>query len=203
MQRWWLVVAGILGVALAVLLIPRPDTGGEVRERPIGEIDVEDPARRGDEGLVTVGTRPGGGMGEIGPDGQPIAGDPASGEIVRRDEPNPKAAALAARRDVPEVRYAGKALAPWTQVRRLLSMKSGENDDPELAALRDRADEMTRDLRLMLRDPSRVDWAGFEAAQAELAADIRASSHTDAEVEKMLTLVDERMVEYREDAADQ
>lgn len=204
MQRWWLVVAGIGGVALAVLLVPRPDTGGDIPDRKVGPVDVQEPIRRSDEGLVTLGERRAPvEADDAEPDEavEPVTAGPlpADGVISRR--PNPKAAAMAARRDVPEVRYAGKALAPWTQVRRLLASKG--DDEPELLALREQADAMTKDLRLMLRDPTRVDWEGFEAAQGKLVKDIRASDYHDPEIEKMLGLVDERMVEYKADAADE
>ena len=31
-QRWWLVAVAVIGVGLAVLLIPRPDTGSDIPE---------------------------------------------------------------------------------------------------------------------------------------------------------------------------
>ena len=196
MQRWWLVVAGVVGIGLAVLLVPRPDTGDDVSDRPVASVMPGAPARADDGEPTLVGRSPvrEGQPTALGPDGTPLFETPGMVGTGKEPSLNPRAARLSARMDTPEGRYAGKALAPWTQVRRLIAMKT--TDAGELGT---DVERMVEDMRTMLRDPPGTDAADIEKRQVEIIAEIRESTYHDEEVEKMLTLIETRLDEYRAD----
>jgi hypothetical protein len=197
MQRWWLIVAAVLGIGLAVLLVPRPDTGEDVPEREIGEIVVPEGQTREAEGVVTArrpgSTAPVGTPERIGADGP----DPEIAAIPHKPPMNPAAERFAARRDVPEARYAARALAPWTQVRRLVASKNA--NDPAGNDLVTELEQMTTDMRIVLRDPTMIDFEELETRQTDLITKVRGSSLHDEEIEKMLALVETRLGEYHEE----
>ena len=195
MQRWWLVVAGVVGIGLAVLLVPRPDTGDAVTDRGVSPVTTATPTRADGEPTL-VGRSPvrEGQPLAMSPDGAPMFETPGMVGTGKEPSMNPRAARLSARMDTPEGRYAGKALAPWTQVRRLIAMKT--TDAGELGT---DLETMVEDMRTMLRDPPGTDAADIEKRQVELISEIRESTYHDEEVEKMLSLLETRLDEYRAD----
>jgi len=197
MQRWWLVVAGVVGIGLAVLLVPRPDTGDAVADREAVKVEPgAGPIDDGSEPTLVGRTPVTDASPAIGPDGVPHMLQP-SGTIEYGKVPgdsNPRAARMSARVDTPEGRYAGKALAPWTQVRRELAEQTADAGEIQVEV-----DRMIDDMRVMLRDPPGTDAAEIEKRQVELISQLRASEYNDPEMEKMLTLLDTRLEEYRAD----
>ncbi len=195
MQRWWLIVAGIAGVALAVLLVPRPDTGADIPDAqlvvnvpdlpPIREVETL-PLRQNGSGDATA-------EGE-GPGMTPMPSLEPSEAVVRPPgSMNPRAARLAERRDTAEARYAAKAMGPWTQVRRLVAIKNADEETVKFT------ESLVDDLRDMFRDPTTTDAASIEARQVSLIAELRQHEVHDEEIEKMLVLIEDRLVEYRTD----
>jgi len=201
MQRWWLIVAGIVGIGLAVLLIPRPDTGADVPQVNLDNVEVPPlPPIRQNETLP---------LQERHDEPQPTTTQLSSPQAPPNREPptalmnpglheggpllNPKAQRLAMRRDTPEARYAARAMGPWTQIRRLLAIKQA--DDGQVQEVADMVDS----LRQMFRDPSSVDPAQMEHQQTQLIGEIRKSDGGDPEIEKMLGLVEQRLDDYHTD----
>lgn len=199
MQRWWLIVAGVVGIGLAVLLVPRPDTGGDVPEVDLTGVEVPElppirenetlPLRRSGDGTSAGTPTTGGGA----LDDRARALMEPQGVLPNKPDLNPKAARVAARRDTPEARYAAKAMGPWTQVRRLLSIKQADEQTVETV------EGMVDDLRTMFRDPTTVDASEMEQKQVELIEELRGSPDHDEEIEKMLTLIETRLEEYHAD----
>lgn len=198
MQKWWLVGAGVVGVALAVLLLGRPfDTGGEVAppEGPgsvviaDGEVPQDGVIRGADGGSRSGLTRPG--VERMVRDGAGSADIVATGELGAG---NPLARRTAARRDSPEARFASRTLAPWTQVRR--EIMGAAPDDPEAEALVTEVNELLEDLRVLRRDPGAVDFEDLTAAETALVGKIQASRFNNAGVTEMLGLIGQRRTDY-------
>src|SRR5688572_10794015 len=114
-QRWWIAIVAVLGIGLAVLLFPRPDTGQDLP--PAGEANPAntDPlAFRGDDG--------------------PRNGAPAAKTGKRqpgtpggmRTGPKPGTSALQERRNRTEVVYASKLVTPFSAVRYTLLRKTDD-----------------------------------------------------------------------------
>ena len=107
-QRWWLVAVAVVGVGLAVLLIPRPDTGEIPEPAPVVKPVVM-------------------------PDDAPAPQKPAR---VRPDPKNmipgppPGAEEVIARRNRPSAKASTKLAAPWGAIRyRLGAVKTAEAKD--------------------------------------------------------------------------
>lgn len=202
MQRWWLVLAGVAGVVLAVLLVPQPDTGDAIPDVQVSQIEVPDLPRGTDEGPLELRPRtPATDEGETEPaePGQLTRGQPVLPPNSMPTKPglNPMAERFAQRRDTPEGRYAARALAPWTQVRRLVAQQNPEDDaGKELVAA---LEEMTTDVRTMLRDPTQVDAVEIEERQVALLSEVRSSDYNDPSVDKMVDLIEKRLEDYRTD----
>jgi hypothetical protein len=183
MRKWWIAIAAVLGIGLAVLLIPKPDTGADV------------PDSTGST------TKPTAADGTAGPEGL-VVGRHTPGSVKTGDGKlglNPIAAQVAERRAGPELTYASRALAPWTQIRRLIAGKN--STDPAVLGLVEEADQMTKDMRALRRDPMSMDFGEFEAKQRDLVQRIRQSPAHDEEIEKYLALVEQRLGDYATEKA--
>lgn len=201
MQRWWLIVAGIVGIGLAVLLVPRPDTGAEVPKVNLDNVEVpplppirqnkalplQDPSEGDQQASADATSSPGEPTATI-PRGLIGPGHIRSGPLL-----NPKAQRLAAMRDTPEARFAARTMGPWTQVRRLLAIKQA--DQSEVQQVQDLVDG----LRQMFRDPTSSDAGSLEQKQTALIDQIRKTDGGDPEIEKMLGLIEQRTSEYHMD----
>src|SRR5687767_14889111 len=104
MKKWWLIGAGVVGIGLAVVLFPRPDTGADpaVAEDP----QFAGRAERLNNGVVRPGVDPATVRGRT--------------PVDQRNGPTPMAAENAKRRAMPEAVYAGRATAPLAMIRREL-----------------------------------------------------------------------------------
>ena len=106
MQRWWIIPVAVVGVALGLLLLARPDTGGEVADLdPVAELD--------DEGEAPDLSYDGNGI--------PIRGGKKLGDAVdaeNRRGANPYAKAAAEARDTPEANAATHLQSGVARIRR-------------------------------------------------------------------------------------
>lgn len=161
-QKWWLVAAGVVGIGLAVLLFPRPDTGGPPSTPPARHVASE-------------------GVPVPRPALEALPGDPAGNgprvrAVTRRDEataplrpelaverngPNP-IAALNMKNVTPEAIHAGRAAGPWTVIRRQLLRMEG---DPDAQAFSEQFAPMVEQLRTLRTDPESADYAQLEEQQ--------------------------------------
>lgn len=179
MQKWWIPVLAVVGVALGLLLIPRPDTGGDVpaHEKP-GALAEEGAFPEDDFDL-------------------PLRSGKRLGDAVAaadKEGSNPYAEAARAARDTPEARASAHVQSGWAQLVRLLGEKAEGNE--EAAAFKAEAETILRDLRTMRRSPQDHDWAELERRQRDLADRVRASSFADSAVTEALTHVDNQLAQY-------
>lgn len=182
-QRWWLLAAGIVGIGLAILLFPRPDTGG-------GEADMSnrDPLDFTAEG---VKERPG----RFRPGSDPNM--PLHRDLPKdqRKGPNPMAEAAAARRAVPEAQYAGRVSAPFTLIRRQLLQEGSD----EATVLAQDVTKMISDLRTLRRDPEVFTWEELEVRMDDIVERVEASSFVeDPLVEQSVQRIEDTVAEYHE-----
>lgn len=200
MGRWWVVVAGVAGIVGAVILIPKPQSAGMNLPAP-AELPVAGAARSGEEGMRLDDEGGDGSDTKVPPSVPALTGEgaPAVGHTMRPQIVdgvqylNPAAAELARKRNTPEAQAAARISAPWTQIRRLLKANP---EDVTASALADEADQLVGDLRDMRRNSPDWDFKQVEARMSDLSSRIRQGGYGDAEMEKMLTLVDTRLTEY-------
>lgn len=199
-QKWWLVAAGIVGIVLAVLLFPRPDTGSDVpppdptNTRPL-DFKADQAAQKREERRRSTRTLPlrrdaMGERTEVGALGERRLSEGRGG-------PNPIAAELAKRRGAPDAVYAGRASGPWTMIRRQLMTQ--QKDNPEAQAIAEELGTLILDLRNKRRNPDEgEDYAVLEARQKELMKRVRAESSwtEDPVVAASLGRLDEMLAEY-------
>jgi len=158
-QKWWLILAGIIGIGLAVVLFPRPDTGEAIPEADLSNADPLNFQEPGQE--------------------RPSAAPPSRDKIVKRREMRPHdmkgrlpLAVSASRRQAdPEAILAGRASGPWTIIRRQLIL--AKTDDGKQIA--DRIAPLVTDLRTIRRDPMALNWDEVVAQQRSLADEVRAN----------------------------
>lgn len=188
-QKWWLIAAGVLGIGLAVLLFPRPDTGGTVpsgadplNTNPLDFKRTEDgkPARiaRAQNGTVDPRAM----RREARPPEERLGANPMAGELAKR-------------RSSPEAIFAGRASGPWTIVRRQLLLMA---DDADAKVLAEELSGLVLALRGLRRDPESGDYATLEQQQRDFLAKVRAHSDWmgDEILVASLERVDGILVEY-------
>lgn len=201
MQRWWLVGAGVIGIALAIVLFPRPDTGGVVPQpdptnnQPLNfqRPSPDDPGTA-DDPLARKGlSRPGADPTKIR-----AIHDRKSIKPEERNGPNPLAAESARKRSQPEAVYAGRASAPFTLIRRELLRE----DTDESRALAEEMTLLITDLRSQRRDPDSFEWGALETRMKESADKLRGTNYeSNADIAQSLVRLDDILNEYHESAA--
>ncbi len=157
-QKWWLIAAGVVGIGLAVILFPRPDTGERIPEADMTNADPLNFQEPGQE--KTEVSRP-------GPRSKAVKRGLTHRELTKG--PMPMAQAGNRRKAAPEAIFAGRASGPWTIIRRQLILTETE----EGKALADEIAPLVADLRSVRRDPMALDWEEVVARQLSMADRIR------------------------------
>lgn len=148
-QKWWLVAAGAIGIALAILLFPKPGTS----DLPDPDMTREDPLDFKAQGEhkrpqhIKVARR------EARPP-----------ELIRRE-------AIPGREHLttPEAIYSGRLSGPWTLVRRQLL----SSEDERAMEWAEKLTPLITDLRNRRRDPNAVSWDSLRATQDDLLSEIK------------------------------
>jgi hypothetical protein len=181
-QRWWIAIVAVLGIGLAILLFPRPDTGGEISSAEPGEVPV-----------FKEGEAPANGVAAVAPGAKRAK---ATDRGRKRPVPKPPSV-LQERRSRTEVIYASKLVTPFSAIRyTLMRMK----DDPEAQALaEDLGLVLNGDIRDMRINPDGSTWDGLQA-KTDAAMDKVSSSRfaSDPTVAKGLERYKEFVAEYHE-----
>ncbi len=159
-QRWWLVAAGVVGIGLAILLFPRPDTGSEVPDADPTNTQPLDfrqaKPKTGEHRVMRAAS---------------AKKLPMEHQQMRLG-PNPVALEYAKARDNPASLYAGRATGPWAVIKRQLGLNGSE----QALALSDEITPLVADLRMLRRDPSSArSWDELEVQQRDLHARVAAS----------------------------
>lgn len=151
-QKWWLVAAGAVGIALAILLFPKPESG----DLPDADLTRANPLDF---------------KGKEKPKG------PSVTRVGRREVLPPDVSAARAARAVgmehlttPEAIFAGRLSGPWTLVRRQLLA----HGDAEGKAWAETVTPLVTDLRNRRRDPKSVDFAELRTRQDTLLTQLKA-----------------------------
>lgn len=201
MRKSWIAVAGIgvFAVVLAFVLLPKPDTGGDIPDRPRGGRTAVGSGADGAD--VAVGARPIVRPGLTERVGSPRTprepGVRAAGSKGAVEHP---AEATDRRRSEPDAVAAGQAAAPWSQLRRQMLM----SEDPAAKDMLDESAKIIQDLRELRRDPESQDFDDLETRQKNLARRVRNSSLIkDPLVQDSLTRIDEIYDTYHRTIAKQ
>lgn len=161
MQKWWLLGVGVLGIAFAVLLIPRPDTGSDLAPLP----PAPKPASAEEDQTPDAEEAP----------AQPRRGRPSPDQM--RPGPPPGVEKVLAERDNPESLMAKEMAAPWGGVRFMLTREGSE----EAKALAAKISPHQSAFAQHIRNPDGTldeDIAAAETMVAELEASPWASDPT-------------------------
>jgi hypothetical protein len=155
-QRWWVAIVAAAGIALAILLFPRPDTGDDAAAL------AEQPPTAPRAPPVIEGGRPGGPPPDIEP-GRMIQG------------PRPDQAEALARRATPEATYANLLIGPVSSFKYTIR-KQGATPE-EYGPIEDRVDAVVAELREVRNDPAARPWSEIEATVNDLIALVTASEY--------------------------
>ncbi len=180
----WIFVAMLVGLVLAVVLMPRPDTGPELTplqpsssqsmEAPAGDREAQNEPDAAPQAVSSTAEmlKP-----QIRPPGLDRNRDPMEQRNERNErlkEPIPVAV--------------GRVMGPWTQVRRLLNTHT---DDPFSMQLAERTQNLLLELRQLRRDPVDSNWSEIHASQRELLELLQQTPAHDDEMQKMTARIQE------------
>lgn len=157
MKRWAILGVVVVGVALGVLLMPRPDTGGEVADRAGAKLDGP--------GFVAP----------LDPDARNLGSNGATEPATAPDEPllaKDERDAITARLSTPEANAARLVGPGWAEIRMDLTAHAG---DAQADALMAEVEAMFVELRGMRRNSTKEGWDALEVKQRDLLARIKAS----------------------------
>ncbi len=183
--RWWIAGVAVVGLVLAFLLMPRPDTGADI---PDADPTNVDPANFKKDTELAPGTvvspRASSRRRDFDLDGAVTGVKPGTEEFI-------------AKRNRPEIVYSGKIVAPWSAMKYVL-LKDGSDEAKALA------DEIGTSIMAPLRgvrtsaDP-REAMDAIEPAMASMAVKVEASSWaTDDTVAKSLARYHGYIEEYHQ-----
>jgi hypothetical protein len=184
-QRWWIAIVAVLGIGLAVLLFPRPDTGGQV---PVGDAG-------GEPVVFEDGEAPEHGMSAVAPGARRVR-PPEAGQKRKRPTAKPPSV-LRERRSRTEVIYASKLVTPFSAIRYTL-MRMGD-DAAAQALAEDVGVVLNGDIRTMRLDPDSTNWDDLQVKTDAAIAQVAASSFAkDPTISKSLERYQEFVAEYHE-----
>jgi hypothetical protein len=170
-QRWWIAIVAIVGIGLAFLLFPRPDTGGDIPD--------PDPQNQPFKGAKRDPNQP----------RPPIPPDRVS------TGPKPGMEELVAKRNRVEVVYATKLVTPFSAMRYTLSREGS----PEAKALADEVAATMGELRTIRLDPDSMTWEEMQAKTDAMIAKVAASPYSkDPSITKSLERYKQFITEYEQ-----
>jgi len=198
-KKWlWLAGASVIGLILAILMMPSPDTGSDIPEL---DRTIKNPRDFSGDPEVAAVTPPPIKPGEPPHPGKRTRPEAPGTPNIRRDliptdnraGPNPIAAQVLARQMEPESVFAGRASAPFTLIRRQLLM-NGSDEAKEIA---DDAADLIGSLRENRRNPEAHDWADLDDQMQTIANQLRGSEYeSDPHIAQSLERLDSILAEF-------
>ncbi|NCG17736.1 MAG: hypothetical protein GWP91_01820 [Rhodobacterales bacterium] len=191
-QQWWLITAGFVGLGLAFILMPRPDTGESLEVDPtnVAPLDFDGNAVVNDPKHISMN--------------RTKSADPSKLRVTRRDQipiqkrmgANPVAAAQLKARSTPDAVYAGRVSGPLAGARRQLMLM----EDEDAKAHGESLAQIILDLRALRRTPDEYEWAPIQAeVQAFLdAMNARPDWLEDSIINQVVVNVEKLLVEHEE-----
>lgn len=168
-QRWWLVGVAGVGIVLALLLVPRPDTGGELPPPVDPDLHVDGPA--------TPSPNPA--PNEPGPRRASRGGEeterPSADELS--PVPSPAAQEHWEKRNAPIPTAAREIVAPWGAIRR--EMVLAETDEGQSLIAKIAPPQAQLVAIGNLRDDGSADLASIVRELDSVAAEVKSSSFAD------------------------
>jgi hypothetical protein len=200
-QKWWLIAAGVVGIGLAILLFPKPDTGSSIPDPTPGRVsfDAAPEVMDGDQSAgqnktdAPTATRIDKRTARLT---GPIANiDPAAVQQLRRG-PSPTAMENVRRRAEPEAVFAGRVAGSISLIRRQLLLSDSD-------AAKDLGNEMASlvsSLREQRRDPRLHDFAILLEDATEFGNKVRSSPDymADEQIVQSIERLDQSVAEYAE-----
>jgi len=153
-RNWWIAVVAVFGIGLAILLFPRPDTGG-------------DPMTGRVTPSATVPT-------QANADATPSTPRPVPASRMGPDT-RPEALEYKARRSTPESVYANMLVGPVAGLK--YSIRKAPNQTAEVATLEEKIDAVVTELREVRNDPAGRPWSEIEASVEALLTMVTSSSY--------------------------
>jgi hypothetical protein len=170
-QRWWIAIVGIVGIGLAFLLFPRPDTGE----------DIPDPDPQ-NQPFKNAKREPGKPRAPIDPNRISTGPKPGMEELV-------------AKRNRIEVVYATKLVTPFSAMRYTLSREGS----PEAKALAEEIAATMGELRTIRLDPDAMTWTEMQTKTDAMIAKVVASPFaSDPSITKSLERYKQFIAEYEQ-----
>ena len=191
-QKWWLIAAGVVGLGLAFILMPRPDTGDSLEVDPtnVAPLDFDGNAVVNDPKHISMN--------------RAKSGNPSELRVTRRDQipakqrmgANPVAAAQLQARSTPDAVYAGRVSGPLAGARRQLMLM----EDEEAKAYGENLAQTILDLRALRRSPEEYEWAPIEAQVQEFLEAMHAHPDwlEDSILNQVVVNVEKLLVEHEE-----
>jgi hypothetical protein len=174
-QRWWIAIVAVVGVGLAILLFPRPDTGEALPDGG-GAVASADPAAASGKAPTARPKLP-----EVDPTRVRTGVKPGMEDLV-------------AKRNRPEAVYASKLVTPFSSIRYTLVKEGSE----PARALADEVGKVMADLRTMRLDPDAMAWADLEAKTNAMMAQVKASPFASNEqIVRSSQKYEDYLAEYR------
>lgn len=150
-QRWWIAIVGVVGIGLAFLLFPRPNTGEDIPDPNPQNIDpFKEGAKR-----------------KPGKAKPPI--DPARISTDPMQKPGMKE--IMEKRNRPEVVYATKLVTPFSAMRYTLAREGSE----EAKALAAEIGETMAVMRTIRTDPDAMTWEEMQTKTDAMIAKVAAT----------------------------
>lgn len=202
MKRIWIPVAGVVGIGLALLLIPRPDTGGDVPEADLGSVEGPTTFVNPKEARAAARAKAREEREAAAARGEPVAPAPSSepggpdplGLQERRVRP--EVAERQHQRLRPEYVMANKTSTPWTVARGEIGISQPADAGRE--RLLEDIDLLLSDLEVIKQDPNKWDWATIEARQRNLMTSVERSGRMTDDIRSAFGTLNQHLGSYGE-----
>jgi hypothetical protein len=177
-RNWWVAVVAVLGVGLAILLFPRPDTGADPMTGRVVRSDPPPPAVASSSSAVP----------------RPQVERP----LNMVPDTRPEALEYKARRATPESVYGNMLIGPVAGIK--YSIKKVQPQTDEVPAIEAKIDALVTELREVRNNPAGRPWSEVEASVQALLLMVDGSSYgSDPDVQRSVERARMLLSQYHTD----